>query len=122
MKKQKSSSNLYCQSHKSSVPFEKRYLEYKHLRNKFPSEVPLVFIVINDDKSISEHKVLASKEKSLPDVLDEMADIIGKHEVTIETKERSYKLEDVVQENDSLLSDVYKKCKDTDGFMYVVAY
>lgn len=122
MKKQKSSSNLYCQSHKSAIPFEKRYLEYKHLRNKFPSDVPLVFIVVNDDKTISEHKILASKERLFPDILDEMADVIGKHELTIETRERSYKLEDIIQEDDTMICDVYKKCKDNDGFMYVVAY
>jgi hypothetical protein len=119
MKKQKSSSNLYCQNHKSAIPFEKRFLEYKFLRNKYPDDIPVIVVVVNENRTTTPYKVLASSDKKLPHVLDELEDIVGTcNQFSIETRDKSYKLEDINTDN---VVDVYRKCKDTDGFLYIVA-
>ena len=122
MRKSKSSLSLYSLSSKSEKPFEKRYLENKFLRNKFPDDVPIVVILVKGLKDISTHKLLIPKQTSTSSILEVIGTSIGvsidKAVTNIERGDKVYPLQDKGKDGHRM-EDLYREYKDNDGFVYL---
>ncbi len=121
MRKNKSSLSLHSLYSKSEKSFDKRYMENKLLRAKYPNDVPVIVILVNNNKPISTHKLLVAKDTASERILDIIGTSIG---ININTSYTNIEKGQTIipfknKKDNILLEDLYNEYRDNDGFVYI---
>lgn len=130
MKKPSATLTLFSNHFKVTKSFDKRFLEHKSLRSKFPDDVPCVVLVVHyavrSHKEVSVHKLLVSKDTTQEGLLTNIKTRLGlgfaSFNVSIEKDKRVFTPFEEQCDGVKIqtVGDMYKEYKENDGFIYLV--
>jgi hypothetical protein len=122
MKKPATVSFLLSYHYKMNKHFEKRFLENKTLRTRFPNDIPLIVVVSSPTKDTSIHRLLISMEKDYETMIADVKENLGlmnsSYEAYVERGDKAHYMN--VDSSKKNMKEFHKMYKDTDGFLYVV--
>ena len=101
---------------KKNTPFEKRKLESEKIMSKYPDRIPIIVERLNNEiENIDKHKYLVPSDLSI----GQFQMVIRKRLHVPPEKAIFIFVNNTLPVSASLVSQVYREHKDTDGFLYV---
>ncbi|KAL6124552.1 hypothetical protein ACLB2K_077064 [Fragaria x ananassa] len=111
------SRNIVNKSYKSEVPFEKREAEAASIREHHPDRVPVIVEKANksDVPDIEKNKYLVPADITVGHLV-----FVIRKKIKLESDQEIFVfVKDILPPTAALMSSIYEKHKDEDGFLYM---